>query len=182
MEAHGMESLMNALEFAAYRHRFDKTKNEEPYINHVIKVCTLLIVIGEVKDRDTIVAAALHDLLEKTSTKAGEISLLFGEPVLRIVLELTDANYSNEEEKWLRQVHEAPALSHEARVIKLADKIANVESIMTFMPEGWDYERKVIYMEWAEKIIHVLQGTNEKLENYFYQMCNEIKSRHLASA
>ena len=44
--------LMEALEFASYRLKFEKTKNDEPYLNHLIQVCSLLSTIGEVKDID----------------------------------------------------------------------------------------------------------------------------------
>jgi len=165
-----MESFLKALEFAAYRHRFDKSKNEEPYINHIIQVCVLLSTIGEVNDSETLVAAALHDILEKTSTKPNDISLHFGEDVCRLVMELSDQNFENEMERWHQQMEKVRNMSDKSKVIKLADKIANVESVITFPPVGWDIQRRTIYLEWSGKIISALRGTNEKLENYFDEL------------
>ena len=170
---------MEALEFAAYRHRFDKSKNEEPYINHIIKVCTLLSVIGEVNEPDILAAAALHDLLEKTSTKPADIHIHFGDEVYNLVLELSDPNFANETERWQQQIKKADTMTYKAKVIKLADKIANVESILSFPPEGWDIQRRVIFFEYAEKLISALKGVNEKLENYFDELMKDARSNHL---
>lgn len=162
-----LEGFFDALSFAANRHQFDKTKTDEPYIDHLINVCRLLYNVAETSDPAIMTAAALHDILEKTHTKADEINTRFGEEVCNIVLELTNDQHLNEQEKWLQQLHAVNNLSQKAKLIKLADKIANTEAIIAHPPQGWDIKRRIIYLEWTEKIIEALRGTNEKLESHF---------------
>ena len=168
-----ISSFIEALDFAAYRHRFDKTKNEEPYINHVISVCKLIAVTGEVSDEDILIAAALHDTVEKTGTKANEINYHFGDKVFQLVMEVTDHSGGNDTEKFQQQLQRVESLSSSARVIKLADKIANVKSLLSFPPEGWDLQKRSLYINWADRIITALKGTNQKLESYYDELIAE---------
>jgi guanosine-3',5'-bis(diphosphate) 3'-pyrophosphohydrolase len=171
--------LLESLDFAAYRHRFDKTKNEEPYINHIIDVCRLIAVVGEETDEDVLVAAALHDTVEKTGTKASDINFQFGDKVFQLVMEVTDHSSGNDSDKFSQQLQRVETLSKKARLIKLADKISNVKSLLSFPPEGWDLEKRSLYINWADKISHALSGTNEKLEAYYNELVAEGKKNHL---
>lgn len=161
---------MDALEFSAYRHRFDKTKNEEPFINHIISVCKLIADTGEESDTDLLMAAALHDTIEKTGTKGSELNMHFGEDVFQLVMEVTDHASGNETEKFQQQLQRVDSLSKKARLIKLADKIANVKELLSYPPEGWDLERRSLYINWADRIVTALRGTNEKLEAYYDEL------------
>ena len=61
--------------------------SEEPYIVHPIQVA---IILAELRvDRNTIISALLHDILEDTDTKPEEILELFGEDVLNLVQGVT---------------------------------------------------------------------------------------------
>jgi guanosine-3',5'-bis(diphosphate) 3'-pyrophosphohydrolase len=162
-----LRSLLDALLFAADRHKFDKTKGDEPYINHLIEVCTLLHNVAGINDPVILVAGAMHDILEKTTTKTDEIIAQFGYDVCSIVLELTTDQHLNETEKWTQQLNNVNSLSSKARVIKLADKISNTSAIITNPPKGWSIRRRITYLEWSEKIINALRGTNKNLELYF---------------
>ncbi len=159
--------FFKALQFAAYRHRFSKTKNEEPYINHLINVCSLLVETGGISDSEILITGILHDILEKTNTKASELTVLFGEKITALILELSDLGSETEKEKWENQLKKIDKLNSGAKVIKLADKIENVRYILSYPPKGWDMERRIIYLDWSEKIINALRGTNIKLELYF---------------
>src|SRR5690606_4611493 len=65
------------------------------------------------------------------------------------------------------QVEHAPALSHGAKLIKLADRIANLRSIVHEPPAGWPVRRQAEYFEWSELVFHGLRNTNEALEKLF---------------
>jgi len=171
--------FMESLEFAAYRHRFDKTKNDEPYINHIIDVCRLITVVGEENDEEVLVAAALHDTVEKTGTKASDINFQFGEKVFQLVLEVTDHSTGNDTDKFNQQLQRVESLSKKARLIKLADKISNVKSLLSFPPAGWDLEKRSLYINWADRIIQALRGTNEKLEAFYDELIAEGKRNNL---
>jgi guanosine-3',5'-bis(diphosphate) 3'-pyrophosphohydrolase len=172
-------SFLDAIDFAAYRHRFDKTKNDEPYINHVISVCRLIAVTGEESDNEVLQAAALHDTVEKTATKASELNFQFGENVFHLVMEVTDHSSENDSEKFQQQLQRVGSLSKKARLIKLADKIANVKSLLSYPPEGWDIEKRSLYINWADRIISALRGTNDKLEAHYDEVISEARKNHL---
>src|SRR5690242_7727206 len=99
-----INSFLQSLEFAAYCHRFDKTKNDEPYINHIIDVCSLIAVVGEETDEEVLIAAALHDTVEKTGTKGSDINFQFGENVFQLVMEVTDHSSGNDSDKFNQQL------------------------------------------------------------------------------
>jgi guanosine-3',5'-bis(diphosphate) 3'-pyrophosphohydrolase len=171
--------FLDSLEFAAYRHRFDKTKNDEPYINHIIDVCKLIAVIGEENDEDVLIAAALHDTVEKTGTKASDINFQFGDKVFQLVMEVTDHSSGTDLDKFSQQLQRVDSLSQKAKLIKLADKISNVKSLLSFPPAGWDLEKRSLYINWADRIIHALHGTNEKLEAYYSELITEGRKNNL---
>ena len=171
--------FLKSLEFAAYRHRFDKTKNDEPYINHIIDVCRLISEVGEETDDEVLIAAALHDTVEKTATKASDINFQFGDNVFQLVMEVTDHSSGNDADKFSQQLQRVGSLSKKARIIKLADKISNVKSLLSFPPAGWDLEKRSLYINWADRIINALQGTNEKLEAYYQELIAEGKRNNL---
>ncbi|MEO8086028.1 MAG: HD domain-containing protein [Bacteroidota bacterium] len=174
-----LPSFLEAIEFASYRHRFDKSKNEEPYINHVISVCRLLSVVAEVNDQEVLMAAALHDVLERTNTKPNELNFHFGEEVYNLVLEITDHQSDSDAEKFQMQLQRVEALSAKAKLIKLADKIANVKAILSYTPEGWDIEKRSIYINWADRFISAVRGTNEKLEKFYDEISAEGRRNNL---
>ncbi len=165
-----LNTVMDALLFAADRHKFDKTKNDEPYINHLLEVCHLICTVGKIDDPQILVAAALHDILDKTTTKTEELNVQFGEEAGAIVLELTEGHHLNGQDNYHHLAPGAKQLSVKGRIVKLADKIANVESIILNPPTGWDIKKRIIYLEATERIISTLKGTNEFLEEYFKEM------------
>lgn len=94
-----MEKFMRALQFAAYKHRFQKRKDatETPYINHPIGVAYILSNEAGIKDFDLLSvgvlwdehkkqkrlfqAALLHDTVEDTETTMDELRQEFGDRV-----------------------------------------------------------------------------------------------------
>ena len=51
-------------------------------------------------------------------------------------------------------------------MIKLADKISNLRSILSAPPD-WPYERKRQYFDWAKQVIDGLRGVHPRLEALF---------------
>jgi len=79
--------LLVAADFAARKHRGQRRKDVEatPYINHPVRVATLLAGTGGVKDVATLQAALLHDTIEDTNTTPEELDNLFGPEVRKLV-------------------------------------------------------------------------------------------------
>ena len=63
------------------------------------------------------------------------------------------------------QIEHAPHCSYEAKLIKLADKLYNLQDLLRCTPVGWTEERLKEYFLWASKVINGLRGTNKALED-----------------
>ena len=162
-------SLLGALKFAAQKHSRQRRKDLEatPYINHPIAVAELLSRIGGIDDLPTLQAAILHDTIEDTDTSAQELEHIFGKEVCLLVQELTDDKRLPKEERKRLQVEHAPNLSRPAKLIKISDKICNVSEITPTQPAEWPLQRKLGYLDWAEKVVSACRGCNPDLEEYF---------------
>ncbi len=169
--------LLKALKFAAQKHQHQHRKGglAIPYINHLIDVTDILLHIGHVEDADTLAAGTLHDTLEDTKTTPEELEEAFGHRILGLVEEVTDDKRLPKEERKRLQIERAPRASFEAKQIKLADKISNVRDMIVAPPEGWSLQRRKEYVAWAEKVIAGIRGTNEPMERYFDEICEQVK-------
>ena len=161
--------ILNAADFAAYKHRNQRRKDEEktPYINHPIAVAKIISEIGNIEDPEILAAALLHDTIEDTKTTPEELIDNFGERVCNLVQEVTDDKTLPKLERKQRQIDHAKEISEGAALIKLGDKISNVTDITNTPPTNWDSNRRLEYFDWAEKVINNCPKVNEKLENHF---------------
>ncbi|XP_076061734.1 metazoan SpoT homolog-1 [Oratosquilla oratoria] len=160
-----LQLVIRCANFAAIKHKDQKRKDPEgtPYINHPIGVAFLLVEAG-VTDPSVIQAALLHDTVEDTETTNEELMGVFGGKVASIVAEVTDdKNLPKQERKQLQIVH-APTKSKEAKLVKLADKLYNLNDLERQTPIGWSEERVQEYFEWAAKVVKGCRGTNAHLE------------------
>lgn len=172
-----MGTLLEALAFAAYKHRSQKRKDAEssPYVNHPIALARVLAVEGGVEDLAVLCAAVLHDTIEDTQTNADELTALFGPEVTSVVLEVTDDKTLPKAERKRLQVEHAPHISERAKLVKLADKICNLRDILDSPPADWPVERKKGYFVWAASVVQGLRGANPRLEAVF----DAVYARHL---
>ena len=161
--------ILKATEFAADKHRGQTRKDEAstPYINHPVAVAHLLSHFAGIQDVQVIVAALLHDTVEDTDTTVDDLEEEFGREVRDIVIEVTDDKSLPSTRRKQLQIEHAAGLSHAARLVKLADKICNLQDILLRPPVNWSLERKREYFEWAKAVIDQLRGTNAKLETLF---------------
>ncbi len=164
-----MKKILESASFAARKHTNQRRKNvgDTPYINHPLEVAHLLSTVGGITDEDILSAALLHDTIEDTDTLPEEISGRFGAAVLAYVLEVSDDKMLPKAERKRLQVEHAPALSPGAKLIKLADRIANLRSIVHEPPAGWPVRRQAEYFEWSQRVFQGLRNTNEALETLF---------------
>jgi guanosine-3',5'-bis(diphosphate) 3'-pyrophosphohydrolase len=68
------------------------------------------------------------------------------------------------------QVTRARGASIEARLVKLADKICNLRSLIANPPQSWTVERQRHYFDWAKEVVDQMRGTNPDLEVRFNQV------------
>lgn len=127
----------------------------------------MLANIGGVTNIDILMAAILHDTVEDCGVTGEELRLMFGDTVADYVLEVTDDKSLPKAERKRLQIEHAPHLSQGAKVIKLADKISNINDVTNNPPANWDLERRRAYIEWAFAVVAGLRGVNEPLESHF---------------
>ncbi|XP_069758566.1 guanosine-3',5'-bis(diphosphate) 3'-pyrophosphohydrolase MESH1 [Narcine bancroftii] len=159
--------ILDAADLAASKHRHQRRKDAEqtPYINHPLGVSRILTHEAAVTDVAVLQAALLHDTVEDTDTTLEEIEERFGEKVRSIVAEVTDDKSLSKVERKELQIQHAPHCSHEAKLVKLADKLYNLRDMKCCTPQGWTKERVEEYFVWASKVVAGLRGTNQALEN-----------------
>ena len=163
-----MEIVLRAAAFAAEKHRNQRRKDEEasPYINHPIQLAYILVQ-ADIEDPVVLAAALLHDTIEDTNTTQDELEIVFGHEIANIVAECSDDKSLSKMERKQAQIAHAGTISPRAKLVKLADKIANVSDIDGAPPAGWSVERKREYFDWAKQVVDQMRGTNAALEARF---------------
>lgn len=160
--------LLDALDYAARAHagQIRKGAAGEPYVNHVIDVVARLARSPRA-DADTLVAAALHDVVEDTERTLEEVRSRFGDAVAAMVAEVTDDKSLPKDERKRRQVETAPHKSEGAKRIRLADKASNLAALADSPPHRWDKGRRQAYVQWARAVAAGLRGVDPALEVAF---------------
>lgn len=159
-------SLLDAIEFAAIKHKKQRRKNkdQDPYIIHPIGVANLISKVGQVNDVNVLIAAVLHDTVEDTKTTFEEIEQKFNTKIANIVREVTDDKKLDKVERKKLQIIHASNVSYEAKLVKLADKLHNMTSLLTDPPAAWSWEIIQGYFVWSKFVVDALKGTNTGLE------------------
>ncbi|MDD3237779.1 MAG: bifunctional (p)ppGpp synthetase/guanosine-3',5'-bis(diphosphate) 3'-pyrophosphohydrolase [Candidatus Gastranaerophilales bacterium] len=128
-----MDDIFRAYKFAERLHNGQYRISEEPYIIHPFEVAKILADLRV--DKDTIIAAFLHDILEDTDTQPEEIKEQFGEDVLNLVTGVTKLSKYHFKSKEERQAESFRrmfiAMANDVRVIflKLADRLHNMRTL-----------------------------------------------------
>ena len=158
--------IVDALAFASHAHRNQRRKGVEasPYISHPIALARILAVDGGVDDPVVIAGALLHDTVEDCDVTPAELAARFGADVARVVAEVTDDKSLPKARRKELQVEHAAHISPQAKLVKLADKIANVRDVGHQPPSYWSIERRHEYAQWANRVVDGLRGVHPVLE------------------
>ncbi|CAJ0626526.1 15183_t:CDS:2 [Entrophospora sp. SA101] len=172
-----LKGLIDAIDFAAIKHSKQKRKDLDgtPYINHPIGVVKNLADAG-VYDIATLQAAALHDTVEDTNTTFDELEKKFGKEVAYIVEECTDDEALPRWERKRLQIVTTPNKSDKAKLVKLADKLYNLNDITRQVPVDCSKQRVIEYFEWAKKVTDGAKGVNVLLDNKLENFYKEAKA------
>ncbi len=128
-----MRQVVRAYEYAQVAHQGQMRKSGDPYITHPIAVAEELAELG--LDTATLVAALLHDVVEDTGASKEEVTEYFGEEVALLVDGVTKLDRLQVESKQqqqaetLRKMFVAMAKDIRVLLIKLADRLHNIETI-----------------------------------------------------
>ena len=163
------EMITRALIFAAHKHRDQRREDPEqsPYINHPIAVMSILALEAKIDDPVVLSAALLHDTLEDTDTTVEELKEVFGDEITNVVIELTDDQALPRAERYAMQKQKAMGYSPEAKLIRIADKIANTRDAYASPPSAWSVDRLEGHFTHSYGVMALLRETNAQLETLF---------------
>jgi guanosine-3',5'-bis(diphosphate) 3'-pyrophosphohydrolase len=172
------QAVLKAAHFAAQKHAGQRRKGAaaEPYINHLLEVAELVSSALAEPDTNLVIAALLHDTVEDTGVTKEVLVETFGSDVADLVMEVTDDKSLPKAERKRLQILTAPKKSVRAQVIKLADKIANLRSMLFSPPTDWSVERKREYFEWARQVVDCLSAPNQMLKAEFERLYRQVES------
>jgi (p)ppGpp synthase/HD superfamily hydrolase len=168
-------SILRAADTAARWHVHQRRKGsaQEPYINHLLEVASLVTEATSGADPTVVIAALLHDAIEDQGVTAETIASEFGKRVADIVMEVSDDKTLPKAERKRKQVENASKKSREAKLIKLADKISNVRAVASSPAPDWSVERRLEYVEWAKSVVAGILGTSPWLEQQFDEAADQ---------
>ena len=168
-----------AIKFAALKH---SEKNQTipgtnlPYVVHLSNVAMEIMTAyqnaADFKLDIALTLALLHDTLEDTSATIEEISKQFGIDIAEGVFALTKNETLPKSEKMLDSLNRIKALPKEVWVVKLADRITNLQE----PPEHWDTFKKESYRQEAIQILQHLKGANLYLEQRLAKKITDYES------
>lgn len=157
--------LIKCVDYAASKHRLQLRKDLiTPYINHPIGLARILTEEAHVYDLNTIQAAMLHDTVEDTDATFQDLTENFGVRVAEIVAELTDDMSLASQARRKIQIENAPRLSREAKIVRLADKLYNLRDLTRARPVYWTRYMMEDYQVWSKDVVDGLRGTNVSME------------------
>ncbi len=142
-----IDKIIHAFDFAEKAHEGQKRKSGHDFIIHPVEVATHLARLE--LDPTVIIAGLLHDVIEDTTFNSTDIENNFGNEVSNIVSSLTkltaDENnlIENIDQKNMRRFLVSVAKDVRVMIIKLADRLHNVETLRYLDPE----KRKKIAQE-----------------------------------
>ncbi len=166
-----LEIIKKAYEFIKKAHAGQKRESGEDYIQHSLRVAYVLAKLE--LNSVTIAAGLLHDVIEDTNTTAQKIRDEFGEEIaylVRGVTKITKLKFESKEEKKaenLRKVLFATAKDIRVILIKLADRLHNMQTLRYCVPEKRERiatETLEIYVPIAHKLgIYLIKSELEDL-------------------
>jgi (p)ppGpp synthase/HD superfamily hydrolase len=173
-------AVLRAADAAARWHVHQRRKGaaQEPYINHLLEVASLVADATEGRDPELVVAALLHDAIEDQEVPAELIAREFGSNVAELVAEVTDDKSLDKAERKRLQAENAPKKSSGAKLIKLADKTSNLRAVASSPAPGWSVKRRLEYIRWARKVVDGLRGSSKSsiwLEEQFDRAAEEAE-------
>ena len=134
-----IEGVKDALAYATTAHDGQTRSDGSPYIKHPMRVAQSVEQYKRSHNLEALISAAyLHDTIEDTDTTHEDLERMFGGLVASLVQELT----SDKEE--IKKIGKTQYLSNKmakmssyALVIKLADRLDNVQDIKTAKSKKW---------------------------------------------
>ena len=165
-----IKEIDKAYEFAKKAHANQKRRSGEPYVIHPIFVAANVADMG--MDKESIIAALLHDVVEDTEYNLDDVTRMFGSEVAALVDGVTKLGripLSTREETQAENVRKMLlAMSEDIRliIIKLADRLHNMRTLQ-YMDEQKRRDKALETIEIYAPIAHRLgiRAVKEELED-----------------
>jgi len=172
------EDAKAALLYATKAHAGQTRSGGSPYIEHPERVAKSVEQYKKSHNLDALISAAyLHDTIEDTDTTHEDLEKMFGGLVASLVKELTsDKDKIKEVGKANYLAHKMATMSSYALVIKLADRLDNVQDIATAKTPEWrnKYKSETEHvLDYIEKN-RVLSGTHKKIISLIRSKLDEV--------
>ena len=179
--------LRRSYSVAERMHRDQKRKSGEPYITHPLEVALTLAELG--MDSVTLAAALLHDTVEDTPYTLAQLRADFGNEVAVLVNGVTKfdkAHFAQAEAESIRKMIVAASQDIRVLVIKIADRLHNMETLDARSPASRARIAKATYevlVPLCDRLgIQVLKGPFEDVvlryvEPEDYQRIHEMVER-----
>jgi len=141
-----VELIESAYEFGALAHQGQTRKSGEDYIWHPVAVAEILAEIQ--LDKESLISAILHDVVEDTPYSKEDIAERFGDNVAEIVdgvTKLGKLEFDNPQEAQAENFRKMIlAMARDIRVIliKLADRLHNMRTLGVMRP---DKQRRIAH-------------------------------------
>jgi guanosine-3',5'-bis(diphosphate) 3'-pyrophosphohydrolase len=172
------EDPKQALQYATQAHAGQTRAGGDPYISHPVRVANTVAANKKSKKIDALISAAyLHDTIEDTDTTHEDLEKMFGGLVASLVQELTsDKEQIDKIGKSQYLAKKMAVMSSYALVIKLADRLDNVQDIATARTPQWrakykaETEHVLDYIEQKR----ALTGTHKKIISLIRNKLNEV--------
>ena len=164
--------VLKAADTAAKWHVHQRRKGsaQEPYVNHLLEVATLVADATGGTDTNLVIAALLHDAIEDCEVSREIIAEAFSDDVASIIEEVTDDKTLPKQVRKDEQVKPTSKKSLRPKLLKLADKTSNLRAVATSPPADWSVKRRKTYVDWSREVVNKgLRGANQRLEEQFDQ-------------
>lgn len=162
-----------AEQFATDHHAHQCRKyNGNPYITHPARVAARVAARPDAHQA-MICAAWLHDTIEDCGVTAEELAAIFGDDVAGLVVELTNKPRVEGVNRAARKKQDRDRIrliSRDAKVIKLIDRIDNVNEIDK-ASDFWP-----VYAAESRLLLNALAGADVELEAELRSLLEESKT------
>lgn len=139
LDAQAINDVERAYQLGADAHKDQIRVSGEPYITHPLAVAKIL---AEMRlDKQTVIAAILHDVIEDTDIDKESLTQEFGKEVAQLVdgvSKLTQISFESKAEAQAANFRKMMmAMTHDIRVIliKLADRLHNMRTLSHLAPK-----------------------------------------------
>lgn len=173
------ENASKALAYATKAHKGQFRSDGSEYIKHPERVADYVKSFKKSHNLDALISAAfLHDTIEDTDTTHEDLEKMFGGLVAGLVKELTsdkDAIEKIGKKEYLSRKMET--MSSYALVVKLADRLDNVQDIATAKTPEWrqKYKKETMGILVRLEKNRKLSGTHKKIIKAIKDKLDEVE-------